>query len=114
MRKILEIPLLNGASWKVEAEIIGDLAVHEQFGSPEDWSVTHVPTLMTLKAAAPPALLKGGNGAGLCRWAETVQKSRVKEWAALRKLKASDVATQPEKSKKLRGIIRDHCQSMKS
>lgn len=112
MSKTLRIRLADGSFHETEAEIIGDLAVHRNKRGL--WTVTHVPTMRSMASVMPEELKSAKTDRKAVRWATTVQKSRVKEWAAIRKLTARDVTDNPRASEGIREVIRQHCLATKS
>lgn len=110
MKRTLLIPQANGEmDWEVEAEIVGDLAVHEAKFDPKKFTVTHVPTLLGMSSVVPEKLSK--NRAKLMAWAEEVQLGLKKDWLAMRKYDHAK-ATAGSETEKLRERIRNHCRSV--
>lgn len=113
-KKEIEIGLLNGATWKTEAEVIGDLAVHpSRTEGNKFFSVTHLPTTMSMNKVVPKDLRT--NKSKLVLWVKKVQNAKkvAKDWVAMRSLTKADVLTDPEASKLVRERIRAHCLSVK-
>lgn len=112
VKQKLEIPLLDGSIWSVDADVIGDLAVHAARKAPKELSVTHVPTLLSFRDAVPIEVL--GNRAKLKKWMATVQEGLKKDWLAMKKFNAVDVRKHPDLTAKVRERIRTHCLATKS
>lgn len=110
MKQTLTIPLLNGETWSVEAEIMGDLALHRARKDPKNWSVTHVPTLLTF-VGAMSAKVQELSKPKLLRWMKLVQAEPTlsKDWKAMRTFSRENILTDPEHTKGVRGRIRDYC-----
>jgi hypothetical protein len=109
----ITIPLLDGTPWKVDALVIGDLALHPSRKKPGHWSVTHVPTMMHVNKAIPRGIDQTDDKA-LARWMRLVQEDLKKDWAALRKITAEEVRENPKKSHALRARIRKHLMETKA
>ena len=107
MKVTLTIPLLNGETWKVDATVIGDLAIHRARKDERLWSVTHIPTLLTLAPAVPAWVCSDKKK--LMKWAVCVQEGVKKDWLAMKKVTAKDINENPERTKGLRFRILDYC-----
>lgn len=104
---MLEIKLLNGKMWKTNSTVIGDLAIHRSYKGQGLWSVTHVPTTMTLNSVTPPNIRK--DKMKLMEWAKRVQEGVKKDWLAMRKITMEELNKDPERTKFLRERIRNYC-----
>lgn len=109
-KQTLPIPLLNGETWTVEAEVIGNLALHKARKDPANWSMTHVPTLLTF-VGAMPAVVQEFTKPKLLKWMKLVQAEPTlsKDWKAMAKLDRDQVMKDPEYSAGVRGRIRAFC-----
>lgn len=109
----LTIPLLNGETWTVDAQIVGDLALHKArrpLPKGSIWSVTHVPTLLTFIGAIPLSIQKATKPTILA-WMKKVQAepSLAKDWLAMRKFDREQVMKEPEFTHAVRSRIREYC-----
>jgi hypothetical protein len=108
MKVTLTIPLLNGKTWKVDVTVVGDLAIHRSHKEEGLWSVTHIPTLLTLNAVVPNEARTEKKK--LMAWATLVQEGVKKDWLALRKVTAEEIKKDPDRTKGVRDRIRKHCE----
>lgn len=103
----LEIPLAEGKFWSVkDAEVIGDLAIHEQRpGKGYKFTITHLPTSLSFTSIIPAEY--GDSKSKLKKWAAAIQLNLQKDWLAMRKFEHDDVLQNPERTKAVRGRIRE-------
>lgn len=100
---------------KVEAKVVGDLAVH--LGEKSDLlQVTHVPTGLSFASALPEAMAeKRANGSlsdiELLLWCKEVQTKQKADWAAVKKLSTDDVVKK-NLELKLRDRLKAMCQKV--
>lgn len=83
----VEIPQLDGGTFKLEAIQVGDLLVHS-LNLPEgiDWRITHLPTMTKFDKALPdPIPGKRWGKQKLIDWCEKVQDDRRELWEAVAK-----------------------------
>lgn len=113
MKTTLTIPLLNGETWTVDAQIVGELALHRARKAPANWSVTNVPTLLTFVGAMPVKIQKA-NKPIILAWMKKVQAepSLAKDWLAMRKFDREQVMKEPEFTHAVRSRIREYCLKM--
>lgn len=105
-RAELSITLLNGEAYTTKVKVVGDLALGEtKSGKPNVW---HVPSRTSFHKALPEGLLTKPEKKVL-EWMAKVQQDLKHDWKKLQDVSAMDVATDPDRSKELRGRIRNHC-----
>lgn len=104
-KALFNIPLGNGKIWEVEAEVVGDLALHQDRKDKKRWSITHIPTLLHMKDVMPQI----NNKAKLLKWMTDVQQGQLKDWLAMKKFTHADVMTDPEHTAGVRARIKAHC-----
>lgn len=107
---MLSIPLLNGETWKVRAKVVGDLALHRMRIDGKQWSVTHVPTLLSFTAAVPREV-RGDRGR-LLQWMAAAQHPAMKlHWDMLRESDPKVLLNQPTPAMQYaRNVVFDYCQ----
>jgi hypothetical protein len=108
MKEMLTIPMLNGDTYDVEVEIVGDLALHHgRLQNKDKWYVTHVPTLLSMEEAIPKNIKRGRTV--MLKWMGKVQKGIADDWITARRYSAGNIQNYPEESKDVRDRIKAHC-----
>ena len=91
--------------WQVKgAEVVGDLAIHET-RKKDGLTITHIPTLLGFASIIPPEMKK--SKPKLKKWAAAIQLNLKKDWLAMKKFTGDDVLANPERTKSVRGRIRE-------
>lgn len=107
----ITITLLNKKEWEVDATVVGDLAIHRRRVDESTWTITHIPTKLSMFSVLPKHITKDKKK--LVEWAKRVQDEKKKDWLAMRKFKGDEVLSDPKPTHELRGRIRAHCLSVK-
>lgn len=79
----LIIPILDQGIVRINAALIGDLAVHTNITDYDEWQITHVPTLVKFNAMTDT---EGWSKDKLIKWCQKVQEQLPEDWTVLRGL----------------------------